>query len=231
MSLGSKSEINNFILEGRTNILLTLEHEVLGIMMDTNLRFYSHLKQLCKKVAKNLMHWPELSPILIKTSYCPLIWTLRSRRSHNLINKLQEGSLRVVYNDYDSSFNELLEKANENAIQLKNIRILILMTEIYKFLNGLSLTIMSEIFRKKDRPNSLGNPGLLITNWKSTVKYGINSIVYKSSKICQTLPTDLRNSESLSIFKCNIKKLRDINCQRKICKTYIPNVDYVDWRQ
>ena len=36
-----------------------------------------------------------------------------------------------------------------------------------------------------------------------------------------SVPTDLRNSESLSIFKCNIKKLRDINCQCKICKTYI----------
>ena len=56
MSLGSKFEINSFILDGRTKILLTLEHEVLEIMMDTNLRFYSHLKQLCKKVAKNLMH-------------------------------------------------------------------------------------------------------------------------------------------------------------------------------
>ena len=66
MSLGSKSEINNFILEGRSKILLTLEHDIIGIMMDTNRRFYSYLKQLCKKVAKNLLHWPELSPILIK---------------------------------------------------------------------------------------------------------------------------------------------------------------------
>ena len=56
MSLGSKSEINNFILEGRSKILLTLEHDIIGIMMDTNRRFYSHLKQLCKKVAKNLLH-------------------------------------------------------------------------------------------------------------------------------------------------------------------------------
>ena len=44
MYLGYKSEINDFILEDRTKIPLTLEHEVLGITIDTNLNFYSHLK-------------------------------------------------------------------------------------------------------------------------------------------------------------------------------------------
>ena len=55
MCLGSKSDINDFILEDRTKILPKLEHEVLGITIDTNLNFYSHLKQLCiKKVANKL---------------------------------------------------------------------------------------------------------------------------------------------------------------------------------
>ena len=83
-------------------------------------------------------------------SYRPLIWTFCSRLSNNPINKLQERTLRVVYNDYDSSFNTLLEMANENTIHIKNIHIL--MTEIYKFLNGLSLPIMNEIFKKQRLP-------------------------------------------------------------------------------
>ena len=44
MYLGSKSVINDFILEDRTKISLALEHEVLGLTIDTNLNFYSHLK-------------------------------------------------------------------------------------------------------------------------------------------------------------------------------------------
>ena len=44
MCLDSKSEINNFILEDRTKIPLTLEYEVLGITNNTNLNFHSHLK-------------------------------------------------------------------------------------------------------------------------------------------------------------------------------------------
>ena len=102
------------------------------------------------------------------------------------------------------------------------------MTEIYKFLNGLSPPIMSEIFFKKYCPLSLRNSRSLIPNYKSTAKYGIDLIAYEAPQIWQTLPTDLRNSESLRIFKCNKRKLWDINCQCKICKTYIRNVGYVD---
>ena len=87
MYLGSKSEINDFIIEYRTKISLTLEHEVLGITIDTNLNFYSHLKQLCKEVANTLNALTRIIPFLDKKrvnllynpffrgqlSYCPLI--------------------------------------------------------------------------------------------------------------------------------------------------------------
>ena len=114
-------------------------------------------------------------------SSCPLIWTFFSKRSSNLINKLQERALRVVYNDYNSSFSELLEIANGNTIHIKNIHIL--MAEIYKFLNGLSPPLMSDIFKKKYCQYSLRNSRSLITKCKSTVKYTIDSIVYKGPQI------------------------------------------------
>ena len=69
-------------------------------------------------------------------SYCPLIWTFCSRQSNHLISKLQKLALRIIYNDYDSSFSELLETSNESTIHIKNLNFL--MSEIYKFLNDLS---------------------------------------------------------------------------------------------
>ena len=60
MCLGSKSEINDFIHEDRTKIPLTLEHEVLGITIDAN------LKQLCKKVANKLNALTRIIPFLVK---------------------------------------------------------------------------------------------------------------------------------------------------------------------
>ena len=185
-----------------------LEREVLEITIHTNINFYSHLKQLCKKVANKRNTLTRISPYLDKKqinllynssfkeqlSYCPLIWTFCSMRSNILNNKLQQRALRVVYNYYDSSFNKHLEIANENTIHVKNIYILI--TEIYKILHGLSPT-MSDVFKKKkDCPYSLRNPRSLIINCKSTVKYGIDLIVYKGTQILQNLSTDWRTEET-----------------------------------
>ena len=66
--LGAKSEINHFILEDRTKRPLTLKHEILGITIDNNLNFYSHLKQLCKKVANKFNVLTRIIPYLDESS-------------------------------------------------------------------------------------------------------------------------------------------------------------------
>ena len=43
-------------------------------------------------------------------NYCPLIWMLHSTTLNIKINRLYEQALRIVYCDYKSSFNNLLEK-------------------------------------------------------------------------------------------------------------------------
>ena len=54
--------------------------------------------------------------LLIKTfvefqfNYCPLIWTFHSRRLDIKINNVHETVLRIVYSDYESTFQELLDK-------------------------------------------------------------------------------------------------------------------------
>ena len=40
-------------------------------------------------------------------NYCPLIWMFSSRRSNNLINRIHKRSLKTVYNDTSSTFQEL----------------------------------------------------------------------------------------------------------------------------
>ena len=43
-------------------------------------------------------------------NYCPLVWMFHSRSVKNKINRLHKRVLRVVYNDFKSSFKNLLEK-------------------------------------------------------------------------------------------------------------------------
>ena len=43
-------------------------------------------------------------------NYCPLTWIFYSRKTNNRINKLHERTLRLVYNDYKSTFADFLAK-------------------------------------------------------------------------------------------------------------------------
>ena len=49
-------------------------------------------------------------------SYCPLIWMLHSRTLNYKISRIHERALRTVYSDYNSSFNELLDKDDSFTI-------------------------------------------------------------------------------------------------------------------
>ena len=55
-------------------------------------------------------------------------------------------SLTNFKNDFNSSFSELLEMANETTIYIKNLKFLL--TEVYKLLNGLSPFIKTQIYYK-----------------------------------------------------------------------------------
>ena len=46
-----------------------------------------------------------------------------SRKINTQINKLHERALRLVYNDKNSSFRELLEKDNSVTIHERNIQV------------------------------------------------------------------------------------------------------------
>ena len=76
--------------------------------------------------------------------YCPLLWMFHSRKLNSRANKLNERALRIVYEDFASSFAELLEKDNSTTMHNRNIHLLAI--ELFKVKNWLSPPIMNEIF-------------------------------------------------------------------------------------
>ena len=53
-------------------------------------------------------------------NYCPLIWMCHSRENNREINRLHESCLRTMYNDKQSSFNEVLENDDSVSIHERN---------------------------------------------------------------------------------------------------------------
>ena len=94
------------------------EIKLLGITIDNELIFDSHISTIYSKANKKLSILCKLEiiqqpRILFKSffeaqfKYCPLIWMFCSRSTNSKINKLHERALRTVYDDYNSKFEEL----------------------------------------------------------------------------------------------------------------------------
>ena len=64
-----------------------------------------------------------------------------SKGGYKRINKIYKRTLRLILNDYESSFDSLLSILNEKTIHQRCINVLL--TEAYKHLNGYSLDLMS----------------------------------------------------------------------------------------
>ena len=136
---------------------------LLGIDSDTKLSFSGHIESIRKKAGKKLNALSRQCTMLplnkrkilvsaffiSQLSYCPLVWMFCSRGLNNKINSLHYRSLQIVYRDFISTFQQLLEKYSTVTIHNRNIRLLA--TEMYKVSNDIASPSMSEIFGYKKR--------------------------------------------------------------------------------
>ena len=70
------------------------------------------------------------------------------------------------------SYELLVEMVNETTIRIRNLKVL---TEIYKFLNGLSPSAMKEVFQINEFLY-VRNPRILTSRHKYTMKYDFDTI-------------------------------------------------------
>ena len=217
----------------------TKKGKLLGITFDNNINMNDHIKSICKKASNKLYALARISTylnehkrkILMKSfvisqfNYCPIIWMYCQRKSNNLINRIHERALRIAYNDYVSDFNTLLAKDDSVTIHERNIQALTL--EIYKTINGLNPTFMTDIFQLKCSNYPLRRQNFVYPNPK-TVAYGIDTFGFKGSKIWRSLPEKSRNAKDVKTFKRDIGTGFHNICNCNLCKRYIPNLGYVE---
>ena len=121
---------------GEERIWESSHEKLLGLVIDKKLNFNKHLETICKKTSAKvtaLARMVKIIPfekkrLLMKAfiesqfSYCPLIWMFCSRKMNNKINYIHERALRLVYDDYTSTFNDLLKKDESVCIHHRNIQ-------------------------------------------------------------------------------------------------------------
>ena len=151
--------------------------KLLGVTIDNELKFDKYVAEICAKANRKLNLLLRLSKFLCldkqrtlfksfieaQFKYCPLIWMFCSPNSNKKINRLHERALRLVYDNYSSSFETLLERDSSFTIHHQNIQSMLI--EIYKSLNKPSVQnffdSLSEFkFRQSQFPLELKMPFL-----------------------------------------------------------------------
>ena len=85
--------------------------------------------------------------VISNFNYCCLVWNFSSAQSLNKIENLQKRALRFLLNDYDSTYEDLLEKSDYPNMNFRRT----LCIEICKTLNP---GYMNEIFKLRNKANS-----------------------------------------------------------------------------
>ena len=105
---------------------------------------------------------------------------------------MRQKALSLVYNDFSSSFSELLEKDKSVTIHHRNLQTLAY--EIFKVKQNMAPEILTEIFPQKESSYSLRNSTTLQGRSIKTVMYGSETISSLGPKIWDILPTELKKN-------------------------------------
>ena len=105
----------------------SLLEKMFVLTIDNNLDFSDHISNICKTENQKLNALFRVSAnmnsdkctLLVNSfikshfSYCPLIWMFCNWKSMRKVSKIQELYLRLMTNNYELSYEELLDLTNE----------------------------------------------------------------------------------------------------------------------
>ena len=127
MFLGMKEQ-PKLILEINDKIVtLTNKFKLLGVIIDSQLKFEEHTKALCPKANRKVSAFSRVAPylndkkgkilydtfIMSNFNYCPIIWMYHGKTLNNRVDHVQSRSLRILHNDFGIPYEVLLERTDE----------------------------------------------------------------------------------------------------------------------
>ena len=137
------------------------------------------------------------------------------KTTNDEVNRVHKRALRVLLNDYDSSFEELLHRNEEVTIHKKNLQKLIL--EVYRYVTSGNPSFLWEFLNKKVPPYTLRINSLLRLPNTRIKKYGTESLSFRGRIIWNQLPDKYKIAKSDEEFKMQIRSWRGVGYSCRIC--------------
>ena len=123
---------------------------------------------------------------------------------------MQETALRFVYNDYNSTYLELVNKAKVPTLQVRRIRTMAL--ETFKIINSLSPTCLNSLVKIKTSKYSFRYSNILHLPRVRTSTYGKKSFKFAAASLWNSLPDHFRRENSFSQFRSLIQSWNGSEC-------------------
>ena len=198
------------------NTIYNAYGKVLGIHIDNKLKFDKDISELCKRASRHLNAISRVSKfldekcrislyhsfILSHFHYCNIVWHNCDTENTIKIEKIQKRALRVILNDYQSSYDELLDKIDQPLMYISRLRNIVL--ETFKSVNKINTSFMQDLFEVKENKYNLRGGILLDQPKVRTERYGIHTIRYQGALLWNSLPPHMKTSVTVEDLKYHL---------------------------
>ena len=134
----------------------------------------------------------------------------------NKICKIHHRTLQVVYDDFNKSYDELLELNNDLFIHQRHLCYFVI--EVFKSIMNLNPQFMWSYFEEKPMTYNLRDGSKLALPKTKSTRFGINSLQFRGSLSWNDLAVSLKSCQSLNEFKLELKNLGNIHCTCLVCR-------------
>ena len=209
----------------RDNIVPSAKQvKLLGVTIDDKLDFHQHVSIICRRAGAQLRILQRLSSYIDETSrmsilrcfvlsnfnYCSLVWNFCGAEYTSKMGRIQFRALKFVYNDFNTSYTELLARANLPTLQLHRKREILV--EVFKSVNKMSPSFMWDLFKVKDITYNLRSNRNVCLNHCRTKRYGLDSLSYHGAHLWNLLPNDMKKCKDLDICKASVRNWNEPMC-------------------
>ena len=125
--------------------------------------------------------------------------SLLKKNNTKKIERIQERSLRILYNDFTSSYASLLEKADTTTVLIRRLRLIAIF--VFKSLHGLNPSYCKDMFNFQTHMYNFRNTYTLVQPARRTTTFGLKTISYIGAKLWNCLPNWQENCMILMSLK------------------------------
>ena len=223
--IGSAHKLNNLVTQpdlkiNHKKIKQVCNATVLGVELDDKLSWNRHIDKVAKKVTSGIGAIRKIRDFVDRDTlisiynalinphfeYCSEVWDTLGVGLSNRLQKLQNRAARVIMNfGNDISGPEAIKALGWETLETRRAKSKA--KTMYKVLNNLAPSSLAELFEQKRNITQYdlrGSSTSLQLPQPKTEKLK-KSFSYDGARVWNSLPADVRNSDTLTIFKNGIR--------------------------